>query len=66
MEELELFKEFMFKKYGVKLMQYQINLADELLKIINKEDISDVIFQRGNRDFTQLIRVLEFKLSLKK
>ena len=57
---------FMFKKYGVKLMQYQINLAYELLKIINKKDISDVIFQRGNRDFTQLLRVLEFKLSLKK
>ena len=63
MEELELFKEFVFKKYGVRLTQYQIEFVEQILGL-NEDKIC--IVSRGCGRNSMLKSVIEFKLSLKK
>ena len=62
MDELELFKEFIFKKYGVKLMQYQIEFSKQILGL--NGDRIFILSRRNGRDFL-LKSIIEFKLSLK-
>ncbi len=63
MEELELFKEFVFKKYGVRLTQYQIELVKQVFGL--NEDKICIVSRRCGRN-SILKSVIEFKLSLKK
>lgn len=62
MDELELFKEFIFKKYGVKLMQYQIEFSKQILGL--NENRILISSRRCGRNFI-LDSMIEFKLSLK-
>jgi hypothetical protein len=62
MEELELFKQFIHKKYGIKLMQYQIEFSKQILEL--NEDRILISSRRCGRNFI-LDSMIEFKLSLK-
>ena len=62
MYELELFKQFIYKKYGIELMQYQIEFAKQILEL-NKDKIL-ISSRRCVRNFV-LDSMIEFKLSLK-
>ena len=63
MDELELFKQFIYKKYGIELMQYQIEFAKQILEL-NKDKIL-ISSRRCVRNFV-LDSMIEFKLSLNK
>ena len=63
MYELELFKQFIYKKYGIELMQYQIEFAKQILEL-NKGKIL-ISSRRCVRNFI-LDSMIEFKLSLNK
>ena len=52
-----------FKKYGVRLMQYQIELVKQVFGL--NEDEIYIVSRRCGRNST-LESVIEFKLSLKK
>ena len=62
MDELELFKQFIYKKYGIELMQYQIEFAKQILEL-NKDKVL-ISSRRCVRNFI-LDSMIEFKLSLK-
>ena len=62
MDELELFKQFIYKKYGIELMQYQIEFAKQILGL--NEDKVLISSRRCVRNFI-LDSMIEFKLSLK-
>ena len=62
MDELELFKQFIHKKYGIELMQYQIEFAKQILEL-NKDKVL-ISSRRCVRNFI-LDSMIEFKLSLK-
>ena len=62
MDELELFKQFIHKKYGIELMQYQIEFAKQILGL--NEDKILISSRRCGRNFI-LDSMIEFKLSLK-
>ena len=63
MDELELFKQFIYKKYGIELMQYQIEFAKQILEL-NKDKVL-ISSRRCVRNFI-LDSMIEFKLSLNK
>ena len=62
MDELELFKQFIYKKYGIELMRYQIEFAKQILGL-NKDKVL-ISSRRCGRNFV-LDSMIEFKLSLK-